>query len=401
MHKIHVWLFAVVLLHASASALRIGGGAPTFRAESSSTRASPRMAAPRSLEAMPCIIVPGFGNADIDYKEPLGQDASAGFVAALQRRGFDDVRVLPLERYEWAKTILGLIGTIIWKPWATPDGPAYSWFVERLRAEIEEAHAQSSGGSDGDGDGRVLLVAHSAGGWLARAALGDGSWPDGKRASDYVCGLVTLGAPHYAPAEGTPDVTQGVLQYVNDNYPGAFLKADGIAYVTVGGDAIVGNPDKPTAEAVAAGSEAERLYALRGEGSAARAAYQSYLMTCGRGDVTGDGVVPLSYTQLDGAEQIVLEGVLHSINEAGTTLPTERWYGSEGVLDRWLPQVRRAVSSSSGGAIGGGLMMGGGGSLISGLTSPTDGLVKAVEEAGQRLRAFISTELGAPTNLLK
>ena len=124
-------------------------------------------------------------------------------------------------------------------------------------------------------------------------------------------------------------------------------------------------------------------------------------MTCGRGDVTGDGVVPLSYTQLDGAEQIVLEGVLHSINEAGTTLPTERWYGSEGVIDRWLPQVRRAVSSSSGGAIGGGLMMGGGGSLISGLTSPTDGLVKAVEEAGQRLRAFISTELGAPTNLLK
>ena len=42
-------------------------------------------------------------------------------------------------------------------------------------------------------------------------------------------------------------------------------------------------------------------------------------MTGGRGDVTGDGVVPLTFTQLDGAEQIVLDGVLHSINEAGTT----------------------------------------------------------------------------------
>ena len=34
--------------------------------------------------------------------------------------------------------------------------------------------------------------------------------------------------------------------------------------------------------------------------------------------------------------QLTLDGVLHSINEAGTTLPTERWYGSEAVIDRWL-----------------------------------------------------------------
>ncbi len=28
----------------------------------------------------------------------------------------------------------------------------------------------------GEGGERVLLVGHSVGGWLARAALGDGSW---------------------------------------------------------------------------------------------------------------------------------------------------------------------------------------------------------------------------------
>jgi hypothetical protein len=363
-----------------------------------------------ALEDGPCIIVPGFGNADIDYTEPLGQDSSAGFVAALERRGFGDIRVLPLERFEWARTIFGLIGTIVWKPWATPDGPAYSWFVQRLRSAIEEAHAQSGGA-------KVLLISHSAGGWLARAALGDGvsGWPEGKRASDYVSGLVTLGAPHFAPAEGTPDVTQGVLRYVEENYPGAYLQAEGIAYVTVGGDAILGNPERPTASAAAsaaasegraqeggaeaaagtsAGSEAERVYAVRGEGSAARAAYQSYLMTCGRGDVTGDGVVPLSYTLLEGSEQIVLKGVLHSINEAGTTLPTERWYGSEGVIDRWLPQVRRAVAN--GGVAGGG---GGAGIIGFGLGGGLDAAKAMVEDAGQRLRAFVSAEFGAPTNL--
>ena len=331
-----------------------------------------------SLEASPCIIVPGFGNADIDYKTPLGQDASVGFASVLERRGFESVSVLPVERYEWARVIFGLIGTILWKPWATPEGPAYSWFVNRLRSAVVQAHEESDGA-------KVLLVAHSAGGWLARALLADGQsgWPEGKAATDYCSGLVTLGSPHYAPPDGTPDVTQGILKYVEESYPGAFLASEGIAYVTVGGDAIFGNNAKPSAEELeSSGTEADRLYAKRGEGSAARAAYQSYLMTGGRGDVTGDGVVPLTFTQLDGAEQIVLDGVLHSINEAGTTLPTDRWYGSEGVVDRWLPQVRKAVARAGGAGGAGG-----------------NPVAAAMEAASRQLRNLVASEFGAPTNL--
>ena len=227
----------------------------------------------------------------------------------------------------------------------------------------------------------MLLVAHSAGGWLARALLADGTWLDGKPASNYVSGLVTLGAPHFAPAEGTPDVTQGVLKYVEDTYPGAFLADQGIAYVTVGGDAIFGRQAKPTAEELATGSAADQLYASRGEGSAARAAYQSYLMTCGRGDVSGDGVVPLQYTQLKGAVQVILKDVLHSINEAGTTLPTDRWYGSEGVVDRWLPQVRNAIRTGS--------------------EAESNPVARAIEEAGQRLRSFMAAEIRAPPTNIK
>lgn len=310
------------------------------------------------IEGSPVIIIPGFGNANIDYVAPLGQPEETGFRAALQRRGFTDVRILPVERIEWVRVIFGLILAIVWRPLATPSGPAYNWFVQRLRNAVDEAHAQSGGE-------RVLLVGHSAGGWLARAMLADGTWQtaDGKSegcAADKVSGLVTLGTPHFAPPEGFPDMTLGVLKFVNDEYPGAFLAAAGIAYVTVGGDAIVGSKSPAAAAAAPPSSKVDSAYAKRGEGSAARVAFNSYEMVCGRGDVTGDGVVPLSYTQLEGATQLELKGVLHSINEAGTTLPTERWYGSENVVDRWLPAVRAQVArverrrSAAGGGGGGG-----------------------------------------------
>lgn len=47
----------------------------------------------------------------------------------------------------------------------------------------------------------------------------------------------------------------------------------------------------------------------------------------------GDGVVPLESAHLEGARQITLDGVFHSINA-----PTA-WYGSEGVVDAWLRKV--------------------------------------------------------------
>ena len=100
-------------------------------------------------------------------------------------------------------------------------------------------------------------------------------------------------------------------------------------------------------------TQVDRVYAVRGEGSQARVAYTSYKAVCGNGFTTGDGVVPLEWSELPGAKHLALDGVLHSINEAGTTLPTDRWYGSEGVIDRWLPTVLKEAgiggkSTSSG-----------------------------------------------------
>ena len=317
----------------------------------------------------PIVILPGFGNADVDYKTPFNQPEDKGFCAVLARRGFDDVTVVKLPRWEWVRVAAGLFDLDFWLNRQKPESIAYGWYVERARRTIVDASKRGGGA-------RVLVIGHSAGGWLARATLGQGSWElaaegEGESATkvqarDVVCGLVTLGAPHYPPPEGSPPcATRGALAYCDTKLPGAYLAtkgmallepAAGIAYVTVAGAAIQGNSARPEADGsnsnvdpsdptlparellarAAARTEADEVYAKRGEGSAARVAYTNYQALTGDGEAQGDGVIPVGCAHLPGALQVTLDGVLHSINEAGTTLPTERWYGSEKVVDRWL-----------------------------------------------------------------
>lgn len=195
--------------------------------------------------------------------------------------------------------------------------------------------------------------------------MGDGSWDldvintndsqimknDGKnaRAADRVRALITVGAIHKPPAKEFENtcVTRGALAYLDTTYPGAYLASEGVSYVSVVGDAIMGRQKQQDGEVVEGGSskvdaekigsdQVNKVYKNRGEGSASSVAYTSYAAVSGRGDRTGDGVVPLEWSLLDGSRTIVLEGVLHSINEAGTTVATNRWYGSDAILDMWL-----------------------------------------------------------------
>ncbi len=286
----------------------------------------------------PVVVCPGFGNDASDYVTPLQQPEEKGLVSALKRRGATSVSIMPVQRSDWARVAGGLLDIGFYRGDAKPTGGGYGWYVQRLKSAVDEAY-EASGGE------RVLLIGHSAGGWLARAALGDGEWAPGVRSAERVCCLATIGAIHRPPSDPSACVTRGALAYVDSEYPGAYLAAEGIGYVSVGGDAIVGCPTRGPQEAP---TQADALYAKRGEGSAARVAYRSYSSVCGDGDVTGDGVVPLDWTQLQGARQLRLDGVLHSINEAGTTLPTDRWYGSEAVVDRWLGAALREAGVRTG-----------------------------------------------------
>lgn len=311
----------------------------------------------------PVVICPGFGNDSIDYEAPLSQPREVGFISALERRGFDPeaIYTVPVKRGDWIRVAGGLFDLGFYTNKALPTGKGYGWYIRRLKQCVDEA-CEASGGE------KVLLIGHSAGGWLARAAMGDGTWADADaeeggeiRTADRVRCLATIGAIHRPPQDVGTCVTRGALAYTDEMYPGAYLKNEGVGYVSVGGDAIVGNnakdmPVEPT--------DADQAYAVRGEGNAQRVAFTSYEAVCGQGEVTGDGVVPLECSILagnddgtgDGAVHLSLENVLHSINEAGTTIPTDRWYGAEDVVDRWLPAVLEeagiAESSKNGGGGG-------------------------------------------------
>jgi pimeloyl-ACP methyl ester carboxylesterase len=302
----------------------------------------------RTTQMPPVVICPGFGNDRIDYYEPLQQPREAGLVSALERRGFDPELILtvPVERKDWLRVAGGLLDKNFYTNSALPTGKGYGWYLKRLRETVDEAYEKSGGE-------RVLVIGHSAGGWLARATMGDGVWCPSQnvRTAERVACLATIGAIHKPPVNFGSCVTRGALAYTNQAYPGAFLADEGVGYVSVGGDAIFGDNTKQTKPQ----TQADGVYATRGEGSSARVAFTSYEAVCGQGDVTGDGVVPLDWTVLEGARHVPLEGVLHSINEAGTTLPTNRWYGSEAVIDRWLPMALEEASirkSSSSGMSG-------------------------------------------------
>ena len=102
------------------------------------------MELPTTAKIPPVVILPGFGNADVDYKTPFNQPEDKGLVAVLQRRGAD-VTVMDLPRWEWIRVAGGLFDPQFWLGNQRPDGLAYGWYLARARAAIKAASQRASG----------------------------------------------------------------------------------------------------------------------------------------------------------------------------------------------------------------------------------------------------------------
>lgn len=264
------------------------------------------------------LLLPGFGNDQIDYVNPLKQGTDLGFATQLRRRGYE-VEVVPIARTDWLKIALALGTKEFYSSTCRPE-QLFNFYFRSTDKVLQSMMEQ-------DDSQPVILCGHSAGGWLARAMLNDGSWLGSSStpsSSSLVAGLVTLGSPHLSPAVGAEDMTRGALKYVQDTFPGAFLsspkdataeeKIKDMFYISVAGTAVPADEfaDKETVSKFAYGSYAQ-VTGVKEQGA------------------LGDGVVPFSHAHLDGAEQISLD-CYHSIQ-------SDRWYGSDSVIDRWLPQT--------------------------------------------------------------
>lgn len=255
--------------------------------------------------AFRAVVLPGFGNAESDY---------LSFAAALDRRGVR-ASIVPIQRLEWLNIAKGVASPKFWSNECTPQ-ELFRFYFERVDRTVRAAAAEAGE--------PVVLLCHSAGGWLARGMLGDGSWAGSDtRSADLVAGVVTLGSPHFPPEVGF-DMARGSLKYVDDMYPGSPLVKD-MLYVSVAGAVVRGD-------------------AAAARGSRERAAHNSYALLRGVDEpCEGDGLIPVDYALLDGSKQLVLQGVYHSIDA-----PDDQWYGGEAVVDRWLPAVRALKRSYDG-----------------------------------------------------
>lgn len=297
------------------------------------------------------LILPGFGNESEDYYLP--QAPVGSLVGSLQKRGWslDQIRVLPLQRLDWLQVFRkGALDVQFWLAQAPPTRPAFRWYLDRIATCIEELTTTPAANGDEAEDISVVIIAHSAGGWLARAALGFGNAAEKKDDAttiplDRVLGMVTLGAPHLPPPPTVMDMTRGALRITHEEFPGAYHAKD-LFYITAIGNAVRGvKRENDAAAATASLSSSVASVANENEAAAklARFAFNSYEAVCGQGDAVGDGVVPVSAGHLDGALQLDLEGIYHSI---GTP---EKWYGSDSVLDDWhndmLGEIQKQLKS--------------------------------------------------------
>lgn len=214
------------------------------------------------------------------------------------------------------------------------------------------------------------LVAHSASGWIARIFLASGPAEYCGRVyggSRWIDSLVTLGTPHTStegiafrqashrtgPAACSCSRDTSAhrnISFVNKSFPGAY--EPGVRYTCVGSASVAGKAFGPN-------NAVQDL------------AYQSYVLCCGRGDVMGDGIVPLECAHaLEGAIAVEVQAE-HSplVEKQGrgllgggpTGAPSARykgpwssnrgahgsclhaqgrqWYGSKGVLEKWVEQL--------------------------------------------------------------
>ncbi|GAB4446761.1 MAG: lipase [Chloroflexi bacterium OHK40] len=219
----------------------------------------------------PILIVGGFGTSHQLYG-PL-----RAHLATVSGR---PVAVAPLTLLDWAGVV------------ATDSYGALLRIVHRAVEESLAAHRAP----------RLTLVAHSAGGVLARIYLGD--QPYGPRRLVYngfqrVAALVTLGTPHSTTRRGRQGGLNQVA-FVQATYPGAYWRF--IRYVTVMGRSVWGNQ---------AGTPEDQ------------SAFRSYTLISGVGAQWGDGVVPIANGHLEGAQQITLPDLRHAPGRVN-----QRWYGS-------------------------------------------------------------------------
>ena len=153
---------------------------------------------------------------------------------------------------------------------------------------------------------KIDLIGHSSGGIMLRLYLSKDIF-NGKKygGSEFTSNLITLGSPHQAIR------ATSLRKFVDKKFPENFFK--NVNYISIGGELKVNSSDS---------SLLTKLFAK-----------SSYKSISGEKASTGDGLVPLSSSLLNGSQKIILPKTSHS------KIFGENWYGTDERINKWYKQI--------------------------------------------------------------
>ncbi|XP_057841585.1 uncharacterized protein LOC131051195 isoform X2 [Cryptomeria japonica] len=250
----------------------------------------------------PALILPGLGNNSSDYQQ---------LSSSLEAKGVRTV-VANVSRPDWLRNAAGLLDGNYWKGTLRPR-PVLDWYLKKIEDAISTANQLADGG-------KISLIGHSAGGWLARVYLAEYGF-------DGISLLLTLGTPHL--------YVKGERFFKNQSIKLSSSSMETVAGVD--GNLIV-KPNEGTIEAIDNDMDKSSSNQLNSSRFRALIVGQGYKQVCGKANVWGDGVVPEVSAHLEGAKNITLEGVYHS--PVGADDISRPWYGSNTVLDKWMHHLQ-------------------------------------------------------------
>ncbi len=169
--------------------------------------------------------------------------------------------------------------------WLLAGVSDYSLLVDRVHAAVQHALRRT-------GARKVIMIGHSAGGIVGRAYLGDRKlkpYHHAHRGYERVSHLFMVGSPLRVPKNASQRGMRAAA-WVDEVYPGAYY-APQVQYVNIRGRYVEGKPNGTLRE---------------------RQAYYNYRFISQNGAQWGDGVVPLSLSELEGAKTVELDGIGHS-----------------------------------------------------------------------------------------
>jgi pimeloyl-ACP methyl ester carboxylesterase len=173
--------------------------------------------------------------------------------------------------------------------------------------KLDEAVMRALNGGNGQ---EVIIIGHSIGGVLSKIYLLDDPFPgEDFRGPEAVTHLVTLGSPH----SNKGGLTRGGLltRWIDKKYPGCVL-APNVRYTSIAGKFMRGNNNGSTRE---------------------HWVYQNYRSICGKGDVWGDGLIPIDCALMEGSQKIVLDNISHA------QIFGNPWYGDKESVGRILSAI--------------------------------------------------------------